>query len=197
MKNADGDDGVWQTVPCKRPGKGHCTTVTKSKPAKGIISQLEVIVTDEDGDKILDQVKQSKQYINNSLYFNFVSRSISSNLPSEQSFDSIIALGIGSLISPVSQLQLAIYLCLCDLYLSPTASNDSKCIFDPIITSVDRKIYDNLGIPVLTENTKGKHQVTQGKKVLFFLPHCPYRLYCNILWANWDNLENIYLYGNR
>ena len=28
------------------------------------------------------------------------------------------------------------------------------------------------------------------------MPHCPYRLYCNLLWENWYNLSNIIIYGN-
>jgi predicted nicotinamide N-methyase len=28
------------------------------------------------------------------------------------------------------------------------------------------------------------------------MPHCPYRLYVNLLWDNWDNLENVIIVGN-
>jgi SRR1 len=31
---------------------------------------------------------------------------------------------------------------------------------------------------------------------LFYMPHCPYRLYVNVLWANWHHLENIAILGN-
>eukprot|EP00596_Hydrurales_sp_CCMP1899_P010731 CAMPEP_0119055036 /NCGR_PEP_ID=MMETSP1177-20130426/75471_1 /TAXON_ID=2985 /ORGANISM="Ochromonas sp, Strain CCMP1899" /LENGTH=144 /DNA_ID=CAMNT_0007035477 /DNA_START=554 /DNA_END=988 /DNA_ORIENTATION=+ len=42
---------------------------------------------------------------------------------------------------------------------------------------------------------KGKHPASKNT-TLFFMPHCPYRLYVNLLWANWDNLENVAILGN-
>eukprot|EP01034_Spumella_vulgaris_P026250 gene26250-32796_t len=33
-------------------------------------------------------------------------------------------------------------------------------------------------------------------RTLFFMPHCPYRLYCNLLWQNWSQLSNTVILGN-
>ncbi len=29
------------------------------------------------------------------------------------------------------------------------------------------------------------------------VPHCPYWLYCNVLWANWEHLDRVVILGNR
>jgi hypothetical protein len=38
-----------------------------------------------------------------------------------------------------------------------------------------------------------------GSKALFFMPHCPRRLYSNLLWANWRPraLSSLAVAGNR
>ena len=75
-------------------------------------------------------------------------------------------------------------------------------------------VCESLGIKVVLENRKGKHSAADLRSIgsstkeravvnegltLFYLPHCPYRLYCNLLWANWNAqaLQNIYIIGNR
>ncbi len=64
-----------------------------------------------------------------------------------------------------------------------------------MLTDMDLELYGQLGISVLRVNTKGKHAVEN--QTLFFMPHCPYRLYCNVLWANWQNLDYAHIFGNR
>lgn len=44
----------------------------------------------------------------------------------------------------------------------------------------------------VNESTTNKQDVT-----LFYMPHCPYRLYCNVLWRNWFHLDRIMILGNR
>ena len=34
-------------------------------------------------------------------------------------------------------------------------------------------------------------------RCLFYMPHCPYRLYCNLLWANMSCLDELVILGNR
>ena len=130
-----------------------------------------------------------------SAYYGFVVGSIREQFDDVGfKFDHICALGIGSLSSHTSQLQLAICLCLCDTLLS----NGTSCsIFDPMITAVDLEVYRSLHLMVITENTKGKQRIADEGTTLFFMPHCPYRLYCNVIWANWENLQRVYIFGNR
>lgn len=38
-----------------------------------------------------------------------------------------------------------------------------------------------------------------SRRVLFYMPHCPQRLYSNVLWANWtpQALARLLILGNR
>jgi hypothetical protein len=69
-------------------------------------------------------------------------------------------------------------------------------IFDPLFSDKECEVCRSLGFTVSDENMKGKHPALKYK-TFFFMPHCPYRLYVNLLWANWDNLENVVILGNR
>lgn len=112
--------------------------------------------------------------------------------------ESIIGLGIGSFTSSASsRLQLAL-LCLLSEELLRRRGEASRCkvfIFDPVMSAEDRAICDTLGIDVLSDNLKGKH-CNNGTSTLYFMPHCPYRLYCNLLWSNWDHLHSTVILGN-
>jgi len=89
-------------------------------------------------------------------------------------------------------------------------NNDSKnqtikyncMVFDPIFNDVEVLVCTSLGLNVSKENKYGKHTAIidnaddTNKITLYFMPHCPYRLYCNLLWKNWSHLGNIMIYGN-
>lgn len=73
--------------------------------------------------------------------------------------------------------------------------------YDPCTTKLEKSILENnLGIKVEKVNCKGKHIVQPNDKTVFFMPHCPMRLYSNLLWANWDKRViqggNIVVIGN-
>jgi hypothetical protein len=192
MDSREEIDGEWQTAPRKRTIKSPASLKDNLKHN----NQPGAAVQDATPhyESILRQVEVCKGSLEGSEYFGFVSSIISHRLPAGETYDSIVALGIGSLVSPTSQLQLALFLCLCRILL--TSGDYTSCsVFDPVLTAMDRELYKHLGVPVLTVNTKGKHSVTA--RTLFFMPHCPYRLYCNVMWANWENLERIHIFGNR
>ena len=135
-------------------------------------------------------------------------------------YSMMISLGIGNVLSsPSSLLQFALILCIrdswqpaaTDLSLLPAdhsnvskmkmqdgeINNDLKYqIFDPLFSVKESLICRTLGLFVSDENKKGKHKAAKGP-TLFFMPHCPYRLYVNLLWENWANLENVIILGNR
>jgi hypothetical protein len=61
---------------------------------------------------------------------------------------------------------------------------------------VDKAALGLLGWGVMEENDEGKRRV-RGPTA-FFMPHCPMRLYSNLLWANWgDGLKDLVIIGNR
>jgi hypothetical protein len=194
------DGNEWETVKQKK-GRGTKKVFAGlkelgSKSTTGISQQK--FETAFDVSEVLANVNSCIKLLKESHYFKHVIDSISEKFGPSLRFQSIIALGIGSLTSRTSILQLALYLCICDSLLEKTASQYESCeIFDPNLLSSDYQVYEFLKIKVMSINVKGKHKADLDRNTLYFCPHCPYRLYCNILWANWDNLDNIYIFGNR
>ena len=83
-------------------------------------------------------------------------------------------------------------------------------IFDPKFSETECEVCRKLGLQVRDHNTRGKHKIGSDRKndgfdlndsvnTLFFMPHCPYRLYCNLLWSNWEkeSLQKLFILGNR
>jgi hypothetical protein len=82
--------------------------------------------------------------------------------------------------------------------IAPSGQYHDKCkvvMFDPMFDSIEEEVCLKLGFESHTENLRGKH-LAKGV-TLFYMPHCPYRLYVNVLWANWHQLENVIILGNR
>ncbi len=114
-------------------------------------------------------------------------------------YEAIVSLGIGNFSeSQSSLLQLSFIICISeDLGLLENVFKKS-IIFDPVMNELEIKVCDSYHLAVSTDNLKGKHEAitTNNKKTLFFMPHCPYRLYCNLLWQNWYKLSDIVIFGN-
>jgi len=163
--------------------KGHAALSTSSHEAAESVETVAMAI------------RAGMLSVKDSKYYQFLASRISESVGA--CFDNVIAFGLGNLTSETSKLQLVLYLCLCDSLLATGISTTSKSIYDPCISGFDRSVLEVLQIPVLSENTKGKHAIGGSGTTLFYLPHCPYRLYCNILWANWDHLDHLYLLGNR
>jgi hypothetical protein len=70
-------------------------------------------------------------------------------------------------------------------------------VFDPVFTENEKAVCTSLGMRVSDVNLMGYHRAVETGRTLFFMPHCPYRLYGNVLWTNWDILPNIFILGNR
>lgn len=140
-------------------------------------------------------------------------------------FSACYCLGIGNFsISPSSYLQLVIFLCIIEKYLLKDSSNalphsnealeenfacNQAYIFDPILTSHEMDICKQFGMLHLEQNLHGMYKFPfqpalyslEGDRicgrVLFFMPHCPFQLYCNLLWTNVSQLDRIAILGNR
>lgn len=188
-------DSEWISIPKKKSSVKKSTSNTIKLLAKGHAALSTTNEHDSSPDAVAASVRAGKLSIVTSKYFQFLVHSISKSV--ESKFDRIIAFGLGNLTSDTSKLQLILYLCLCDSLLTGDHSCTSQSVYDPCISAFDLKVLELLQIPVLSENTKGKHFIDDKGLTLFYLPHCPYRLYCNILWANWNNFDRLYLLGNR
>lgn len=181
----------WTTVPKRRAGNPQ----QQREHRRGPVVNRTGSDSEVDCNHIIEQVNLCKQTLLASTYLPTVVSLISSQLKDGHEYTNLLVLGLGSLTSPVSQLQLAMYLCLCEHFLPNNHNSSKRGAFDPATTEREIVVYEHFSIPLITANTKGKHVCTGN--VLFFLPHCPYRLYCNILWANWDNLDKVHIFGNR
>ena len=65
------------------------------------------------------------------------------------------------------------------------------------MNSHDRFVMGELGIKVLAQNDQCKRSVGDAR-THFYMPHCPLRMYSNLLWANWgeDSLQRLVILGN-
>ena len=82
--------------------------------------------------------------------------------------------------------------------------------FEPLITAKESYVLEQLGIQIIAENERGKRSVMVGddsnddnnnngsSSTLFYMPHCPMTLYANVLYTNWDHLDEntVFIFGN-
>lgn len=72
--------------------------------------------------------------------------------------------------------------------------------YEPFMNNLERSILENIfHVEILEINERGKRSIStdNNKSTLFFMPHCPMRLYSNVLWANWgDALLRTIIFGN-
>jgi len=68
---------------------------------------------------------------------------------------------------------------------------------EPLMNTVEEAVLRMFSVDVIP-NDFGKRRIKGNNKTLFFLPHCPMRLYSNVVWANWDSdlVRNVVLFGN-
>lgn len=102
----------------------------------------------------------------------------------------LICLGIGGF----SSSQTALLQLVLALHLKETLLPSQSLIYDPCFTSQESEICRYFGFEVLTENLYGKYEIQ--RKTVFYMPHCPYRLYCNVLWRNKNRLCDLTIIGN-
>lgn len=74
-----------------------------------------------------------------------------------------------------------------------------NCIlYDPCFTKREHIILEKLHCSVLKENTEGRYPIKNGRRTIFYLPHCPNILTNNLLKSNWSpgQLSNLLLINN-
>ena len=80
--------------------------------------------------------------------------------------------------------------------MSSLGKNPQVLVFDPILTKSEKDILRKLKIESSEENKEGCYSIYPGKSTIFYLPHCPKQLLNNILWTNWEKLDEILILGN-
>lgn len=69
--------------------------------------------------------------------------------------------------------------------------------YDPVFTTLEKRVCEALGLDTSIPNKKGKYKVpATGLPTLCFMPHCPYSLCGSLLWENWEHLRQLVLIGN-
>jgi hypothetical protein len=171
----------------------------KEKGMKLAITAREALGnTEKTSDQVLEIIEKTKLLLDSSLYIAIVKERLEraevTNALSQ--ITKIIALGLGSFSqSSNAQTQLCLLLWIRQ-YIQTEDHRIIIHLYDPVMSAVDCEVCKSLDIEVFHENKKGRYCLNE-EKVLYFMPHCPYRLYCNVLWEHWNRLENLIIWGNR
>jgi hypothetical protein len=113
---------------------------------------------------------------------------------SEHRITNIIALGLGSFQKAHSSLQLSFLIALRGELEGSTGSIEVE-VCDPVMNEVDLLVLQRFNMRNIS-NSLGKYTMGLGTKTLYFMPHCPHRLYSNVIFANFDRLPNLLILGN-
>ncbi|GFH54905.1 hypothetical protein CTEN210_11381 [Chaetoceros tenuissimus] len=96
----------------------------------------------------------------------------------------------------------------CEKQLSASSSNSISLVyFEPFIVPIEREVLLHFNVKIIDKNEQGKRKINADNRnsknvkdcTLFYMPHCPMRLYSNVLWANWSEelmFNRILLLGN-
>jgi SRR1 len=192
-------------------------TVTQAQP------KLIVKVTPELVSAEVAQLRALQQTLATSAWFQrslqALDRALQAQLAERSAVSELVCYGIGSMTAVArssnnAKYQLAFALCLRDALCAGRSSDEAleqqQCVtsvYDPVMTSLDDAILKALKITIIDENEQGKRPITatnndnssssRSSVTVFWMPHCPMRLYSNVLWSNWGaNLSNMIIIGN-
>ncbi|XP_018420131.1 PREDICTED: SRR1-like protein [Nanorana parkeri] len=118
------------------------------------------------------------------------------NVPSHRCLQDYecVCYGLGNFVSCViSRHQLAFLLLFLEQFKIPR----QQCnVFDPIFSTLEISVLQELDLKVIFKNEEGKHAVQ--KPTVFYMLHCGKALYNNLLWRNWsvEALSQMIIIGN-
>jgi hypothetical protein len=215
-------DEEWTTVNSSRKGKSHrgkhgTTTKSSNKVEKAVeVSQALLNSSsntmNREGTQInfISMIEKTKEILKrSSFYESIVSNALLAR--KEHTVTGITALGIGSVVQNCSWQnpsvwQFAFLLLIRDCLFTKLPSDGCDELipvtcFEPHLTSADEELCNHYRITVMKSNTRGFCSpcclTNNGSFHYYYMPHCPYRLYCNVLWSHWDELHKIAIIGNR
>lgn len=142
------------------------------------------------------KIEAKKQKLTeNKIIFTFlhgVRKLYAKNEDKDGTYSSVICYGLGNIsLCCSAQFQLAFLLILKE-YLQI----DNVLAYDPLFSTNDKKLLSYFQIDLIDINESAKRKVEQ--KTLFYMPHCPFSLYNNLVWANLtvNKLNNVFIIGN-
>jgi hypothetical protein len=191
MSAAADSASVWE-VPKRRKGKKISTS--SLAPLLSSKSQHHQFIPDTE----IINVEQVVTHITTTLLPALKTASFTEELLNniDKTYDRLVIMGVGNLSSPASVLQIALALILKNHVLKD-ATDSGAVVYDPIMTIEDIQVCNMIGFSTSQENKRGKFEFKSGN-TLYYMPHCPYRLYSNVLWSHWgSSLANITIIGNR
>lgn len=161
--------------------------------------------------RFVEKVINAMQNLRETNLFKFLSLKMETD---NSCFSAVVCLGVGNFSTSNSSFwQFVLYLCLRRKFLFrsevDTGSlhhdlfeekiNDDSFLYEPTILEFERRVCKSLGVYVSHENLFGQCKIANhnNEKVLFFMPHCPYQLYCNLIWTNCTDLDCLCILGNR
>jgi hypothetical protein len=207
--------------------KNHYLQQQKQRQAVSSLSssrnsnRSNIVVDDDDTSTTLEEIETKIQ----SCYKELRSESnlwsavqdILKEIHQGRQFSCIVCYGIGNFGTstsngPIWQLSLALLMrdCLIEQYSKQNHDSDSNNVdvvsmeyYEPIMTEKEEILLKKLNVNVLTKNERGQRSVddddnnNNNGRVLFFMPHCPLKLYTNLLHTNWgDQLYRVVIFGN-
>ena len=184
--------GEWQTVLRRKNGNKIMTQTLQQRMASDPFDSPSEDVNAPGGEERVLALRREIEDLLSSLRLHcssFLHR-IKENLPIREEETDLICLGIGRFSSSESaklQFALAVHLRECLPALR-------TMVYDPGFGALEIAVCKQLEFEVLSENLYGKYGVQ--RKTVFFMPHCPYRLYCNVLWRNRLRLHDLVILGN-
>ena len=137
-----------------------------------------------------DLVRHRKQELNRSHFWGSVAAALASG-PDDGAPVELVCYGLGELDSASGSYQLALLLLLADeLQIAPGCTH----CFDPVHTPQEEAVLERCGCQPLRHDEQAMRAC--AVPTLFFMPHCPYALYNNLVWANWAALWRVTIIGN-
>lgn len=202
----------WKTVPLKSRHKKIASKRTSLKKIPDKYSNLlsEDLQLDVDKELFIERIVATSSKLRGCSSYE---RILSAVLSFEINFENLICIGIGNFtLVTNSFIQFLFALCFADdiKNVQMTTIGSFLGVFDPIMTDSELDICKHFDIQsqgeidsyvtthCIQRESQDHHMVSfQALKVIYFMPHCPYALYCKLLWLNWNNLSNVVIIGNR
>ena len=196
----------WTVV---RPSRRHRTARADSAlaVASHAIPESKIAVDSLEPSRLHSHVATLRQ----SSWWVALSDAVRSVFPSESATKpgEIVCFGLGSVAgSANARWQLACAVLLRDLLEGHDAGRASGVesrlplrVFDPVLSSEELQfLRATFGCEPITENESGARRAggeDDNSATVFFMPHCPLSLYCNVLRANWGPaLSRVVIVGN-